>query len=118
MTTRRQAETARAAALAIVLWALAAAAGCSSAPARRDGAAGSDPAAVRGMVGRVVRVNPDLGYVIVRGRDLPSGGEEAKVFRQERQVGVVRFAGPVEHDWAAPDIVNGDPRPGDRVVLN
>jgi hypothetical protein len=57
-----------------------------------------------------------LGFAVVRGRDLPSDGEEAMVFRGERQVGVVRFAGPTRNEFAAPDIVSGDPQPGDRVV--
>lgn len=100
--------------------AVALAVGCASPPrpGREEPAAPPASAVSRGMVGRVVRVNSDLGYAIVHGRDLPGDGEEAKIYRKGEQVGMVRFAGPRGQEVAAPDILSGQALPGDRVVQN
>lgn len=67
------------------------------------------------VVGEVVFVHPELGYVIVRGRGLPPEKEQATLQRSDNVVGTVRFAGPRREPFAAADVVEGAPRVGDQV---
>ena len=69
------------------------------------------------VVGEVVFVHPELAYVIVRGRDLPPGEEQATLERSGASIGRVRFEGPRQAPFAAADVVEGQPRVGDRVRL-
>ena len=64
----------------------------------------------------VVFVRAEERYLIVRGERLPNAGEQARVFRDERPVGTVRFTGLQQGGFAAADIVEGVLQPGDRVV--
>ena len=65
--------------------------------------------------GKVIRVNADLGYVVVECAVLPNAEEEAKVVRGGNEVGRVRFSGPVAFPYATADVVSGQPMAGDRI---
>ncbi len=65
--------------------------------------------------GKVIRVNAEERYVVIECAVLPNIGEEAKVVRNERDVGRVRFSGPFSFPYAVADVVGGQPMTGDRV---
>lgn len=67
------------------------------------------------FAGKVIRVNADMGYILVECAVLPNTDEEARVLRGEVEVGRVRFTGPFAFPYATADVVEGRPMVGDRV---
>ncbi len=69
--------------------------------------------AIEVVVGRVLRVSPEHGYVVLQCASLPLTGEEAKVYRDEQGVGRLRISGPINMPFAIADILEGTPEAGD-----
>ncbi len=90
-------------------------AGCAT-PGDRDPDR-DDPPFRDTYVGEIVKVRPDLGYVVVQCPRLPTAGETATVFREGRRVAVIRFdARPPRPPFHTADIEQGRPRAGDEVT--
>jgi hypothetical protein len=66
------------------------------------------------FAGEVVQIGDD-GYVVLRCAVLPSEGEEAKVYRGDEVVARLRISGPAYPPFIAADVIEGRPRPGDRI---
>ncbi|OQW97808.1 MAG: hypothetical protein BWK77_00840 [Verrucomicrobia bacterium A1] len=88
--------------------------GCRTLP---EAPAPTVPPPVLLTVGRVLSVNAERGYVVVECGSLPSPGEEAKVFRGEQAVALLRISGPSRPPFVTADIVDGQPQPGDTVKV-
>ena len=90
---------------------------CRTAP-KKNPSAEDKPAAAAAplqIAGEILHVNPTYQYVVIRCAVLPSGVEEAKVYREQTGVGRVRLTGPAHPPFVIADIVDGSPRVGDRV---
>lgn len=62
---------------------------------------------------RVVHVNAGDKYVILLCEKMPSPGEDAQLFRDEKLVGEVRFVSNRKGRYIVADIVSGSPQRGD-----
>jgi hypothetical protein len=67
------------------------------------------------LAGEVVRVNHEYQYAVLRCAVLPSGVEEAIVYRGDVMVGHVKLTGPVHPPYIVADVLDGKLRIGDRV---
>ena len=94
--------------------ALAAAGGCRS-PRPESPPAPPPPAAI-GPRGEVIRVNEQHRYVVLRCEVLPSGPEQATLYRNGRPVGRILVNGPARPPFAIADVLEGKPQPGDRAA--
>ena len=63
--------------------------------------------------GTIIRVNPRAGLVVAECAILPSPGEEARVLRNSRAVGRIRFVPPARFPYMSADVLEGEPAPGD-----
>jgi hypothetical protein len=97
----------------MVLWVLVSA-GCRT---TRMPVPTPEPTPVLLTLGRVLHVNAEQGYVVLRCGSLPSAGEEATVFRGEQRVSRLRISGPSRPPFATADILEGLPRDGDTVKV-
>ena len=104
--------------MAMVLPLLLSACG-TAAPDKKQPAAPPPPSSARTadlqLSGKIIRVNTEERYVVAECAVLPNLGEEAKVVRNEREIGRVRFSGPFSFPYAIADVVGGQPMTGDRV---
>ena len=98
---------------------LALATGCATSPAHKDDE--TDPRQPpkreqpRFFSGKILSYNAVHGYVVVECAVLPRPGEEATVFRGEKQVGRVRFDDKVSFPYSTARLLEGHPTAGDRV---
>jgi hypothetical protein len=67
------------------------------------------------LAGKVIRVNPEFGYIVAECAVLPNSGEEARLLRGEFEVGRIRFSGPYAFPYAIADVIEGRPVAGDRI---
>jgi hypothetical protein len=94
--------------------------GCGTAGEGGDRRPGTPPraparTATRASGPRVVKIHPDYGYAVIECAALPSAGEEARVYRNGRPVGIVRFTGRARPPFVIADIVSGDLSRGDQI---
>jgi hypothetical protein len=67
-------------------------------------------------LGEIVKVQPELRYVVVQCPRLPKAGRTATVWRDGKSVAVIRFDGPSRAPFHTADIEQGQPRDGDEVT--
>ena len=66
-------------------------------------------------IGRVLHVNTNYNYVILRCGSLPSSEEEAKLWHGDVVVARLKISGSDRFPFVAADIIDGYPREGDLV---
>ncbi len=61
-------------------------------------------------------VRPEHGFVVLdfRGTTVPDAGAALDVYRGDDRIGQVRITEPARGSFTSADIVNGEPRVGDR----
>lgn len=99
----------------LLLFAVLAASGCATGKPARPLADETPRPQMHDRHGRVVRVEPAGGYVVLECTFLPSAGEEITLFR-DREGKVrsrVRASARASGSWVVADIIEGEPRPGD-----
>ena len=72
-----------------------------------------------GAVGRVIRINPRLKFVVLDYslNRIPGLGTHLKLYRGLEIVGEVALNGPVQGETAAADIISGTPELGDQARM-
>lgn len=65
----------------------------------------------------IVKVNEDLGYVILETAIAPAVGQEVDIQRKGKTVGVLRVTEDQDLPFVAADIVSGKAHMGDAVLL-
>ena len=70
-----------------------------------------------GLLGKVVKVNPEGAFVVLNFPigHLPAGEQRLNVYRLGLKVGEIRVTGPQQDDNVVADIVAGEAREGDDV---
>jgi hypothetical protein len=71
------------------------------------------PATPPRVQGTLIRVNRAAGLVVAECAILPSPGEEARVLRDDRAVGRIRFTPPARFPYMTADVLDGEPMVGD-----
>lgn len=95
----------------VVVWGVLCA-GCAT-PDAGTTVDGDRGAYIVSSYGRVVRVQPDEGYVVLECAVLPKTGERITLRRGERAAATVTVSRVMSGRHAAADIVDGVPMPGD-----
>lgn len=67
--------------------------------------------------GRIVKVNEKHGYVVMECVSLPSRGEVAIVYDEDRMAGRLRITGPINSPFAVADIMEGTITTGETVKI-
>lgn len=93
---------------ALLAGALVFAGGCATPPTPVP-----PPPAPPRVQGTLIRVNSAAGLVVAECAILPSPGEEARVLRDDRAVGRIRFTPPARFPYMTADVLDGQPMVGD-----